>query len=65
MGKRVASPNPDSDDHPYDEVAFAQKYDLTPRAAATILQINGPSRTACDAAARAFQLAVAALNKRA
>lgn len=60
MGKRQASLDPNSGDFPYDVAFFAEKHGLTLRAAKIILCSNGPSRTMCDAAARAFVAALAA-----
>ena len=59
MGKAASNPVPRSDDHPYSEELFADKHGLTLRQARVILYSNGPSRTMCDAAARAFLEAVA------
>jgi hypothetical protein len=44
---------------PYEVGALAEKYGLTARSAAVILASNGPSRRACDAAAKSFLAAVA------
>jgi hypothetical protein len=48
---------------PYEVSVLAQKYGLTLRSAAVILASNGPSRTACDAAAKSFLAAVAGRTK--
>jgi hypothetical protein len=50
--------DPDSD-HSYPLEFFAQKHELSLRAAKIILYSNGPSRVACDAAALAFLEAMA------
>ncbi|PAQ09810.1 hypothetical protein CIT26_11070 [Mesorhizobium temperatum] len=63
MGKGRANPDPQSYDHPYEAGVFAQKHGLTQKSAEVILFANGPSTIACDAAARAFQQAVALRNK--
>ena len=49
----------DPADRPYEIEGFAEKHGLTLKAADVILLANGPSRVACDAAARAFLAAVA------
>lgn len=43
----------------YTAAEFAEKHGLTVKAAEIILSVNGSSRVACDAAARAFKEAVA------
>ncbi|WP_189526200.1 hypothetical protein [Mesorhizobium sp. M7A.F.Ca.ET.027.03.2.1] len=48
---------------PYAAAEFAEKYGLTLRSAQILLFVNGPSRVACDAAARAFNEAVAMRNR--
>lgn len=48
---------------PYEATSFAVKHGLTLKAAEIVLFSNGPSRTACDAAARAFNEAVAMRNR--
>ncbi|MER8863098.1 hypothetical protein NKI19_05160 [Mesorhizobium sp. M0751] len=48
------------DTKPYDLATFARKHGLNIRAAELLLFAKGPSRAACDAAARAFLAAVAA-----
>ena len=50
-------------DMPYDTEGFAQKHGLTRRAAEVVLISNGPSKVACDAAARAFKEAVSMLSR--
>lgn len=50
-------------DTPYDVESFAEKYGMTLKAAKVVLYANGPSKIACDAAARAFNEAVALRNK--
>ncbi|RNJ41433.1 hypothetical protein B5V01_21240 [Mesorhizobium erdmanii] len=45
-------------DDPYEVVEFANKFGLTTKAAEIILHANGPSRVACDGAARSFVQAV-------
>ncbi|MCV3209985.1 hypothetical protein OHD62_19270 [Mesorhizobium sp. YC-39] len=64
MGKAQASADPEAHDHPYDADVFAEKYGLTQKAAEVILFSNGPSKIACDAAARAFRAAVAMRSNR-
>ncbi|QKD01487.1 hypothetical protein [Mesorhizobium loti] len=49
----------DPANRPYEVEAFAEKHGLTLKAADVILLANGPSRVACDAAAKAFLAAVA------
>jgi hypothetical protein len=58
MGRFRENPDPESNDHPYDQKHFAAKHGLTAKAAEVILLANGPSRVACDAAARAFVQAI-------
>ena len=62
MGKTAIDPDPKSDNHPYSAEFFAERHGLTLQAARVILYSNGPSRTMCDAAARAF-LQVLAVRK--
>ncbi|MGX5847082.1 hypothetical protein ACWGTO_08390 [Mesorhizobium sp. PL10] len=50
-------------DLPYDTESFAEKFGLSMRAAEIVLCANGPSKIACDAAARAFVEAVAMRNR--
>ena len=50
----------DTDDGPYDVDVFAKKHRLTVKSASVILHMNGPSRRACDAAARSFVAALKA-----
>jgi hypothetical protein len=50
-------------DMPYDTESFAEKHGLTVRAAKVVLISNGPSKIACDAAARAFKEAVSMLSR--
>ncbi|BCH10448.1 hypothetical protein MesoLj131c_47060 [Mesorhizobium sp. 131-3-5] len=57
MNKPPAETDPA--DRPYEIEAFAEKHGLTLKAADVILLANGPSRVACDAAAKAFLAAVA------
>ncbi|QKD06440.1 hypothetical protein [Mesorhizobium loti] len=54
-------PDHDTDQatRPYEIETFAEKYGLTLKAADVILLANGPSRVACDAAAKAFLAALA------
>jgi hypothetical protein len=47
----------------YGLVAFAAEHGLSMRAAEIILYSNGPSRVACDAAAKAFLAAVRSRTK--
>ncbi|UVK38638.1 hypothetical protein LHFGNBLO_005830 [Mesorhizobium sp. AR10] len=63
MAKMLVDLDPVSDNHPYDPALFADKYGMTLKAAKVVLYANGPSRTACDGAAKAFMAAVAARNK--
>lgn len=63
MAEILVDRDPVSDNHPYDPAFFADKYGMTLKAAKVVLFANGPSRTACDAAAKAFMAAVAARNK--
>ncbi|TRC98347.1 hypothetical protein FJV76_13670 [Mesorhizobium sp. WSM4303] len=51
------------DEIPYEVAAFAEKHGLTQRAAEVLLFANGPSRVACDAAAKAFIQALEMRNK--
>ena len=60
MGKTQPSPEPGSDNDPYEAAFFAEKHGLSLRAAKIVLYSNGPSRTMCDAAAKAFREALAA-----
>ncbi len=60
MGKIKSNPDPASENHSYEVEFFAQKHGLSLKAAKVILYSNGPSRTMCDAAAKAFVAAVAA-----
>jgi hypothetical protein len=60
MGKMKSHPDPASENHPYEVEFFAKKHGLSLKAARVILYSNGPSRTMCDAAAKAFVAAVAA-----
>ena len=50
-------------DMPCDREDFAEKHGLTVRAAEIVLISNGPSKVACDAAARAFKEAVSMLSR--
>jgi hypothetical protein len=50
-------------DMPYDTEGFAEKHGLTVRAAEVVLISNGPSKIACDAAARAFKEALSMRNR--
>ena len=50
-------------DMPYDTEGFAEKHGITIRAAEIVLMSNGPSKAACDAAARAFKEAVSMLSR--
>jgi hypothetical protein len=63
MAKILVDPDPVSDNHPYDPALFAAKYGMTLKAAKVVLYANGPSRRACDGAAKAFMAAIAARNK--
>ncbi|WP_246800621.1 hypothetical protein [Mesorhizobium amorphae] len=54
---------PESQNEPYDPALFAEKHGLPLKSAEIIVDANGPSRRACDAAARAFLDAVATRNK--
>ncbi len=53
----------DVSDQPYGPESFAEKYGLSKRLAVTMLRTNGPSRRACDAAAKTY-LAYIALQRR-
>jgi hypothetical protein len=55
--------NVDPDDPAYEASEFAAKHGLTIKAAKIIMVSNGPSRVACDAAARAFLAAIAARRR--
>ncbi|ESX62770.1 hypothetical protein X759_34255 [Mesorhizobium sp. LSHC420B00] len=46
-------------DDPYSAAEFAERHGLTVRTAEIILKCNGPSKAACDGAARAFKEALA------
>lgn len=59
MGKKKSDLDAESDNHPYDVEFFAKKHGLSLRAAGVVISANGPSRTACDAAAAAFLAAIA------
>lgn len=59
--QRVFDPN--SVGQPYPMELFAEKHSLSIRAAEIILYSNGPSRTACDAAAKSFNEAVELRHK--
>ncbi|TIP07539.1 MAG: hypothetical protein E5X73_36420 [Mesorhizobium sp.] len=59
MGKLKSNPDSASEDHSYEVEFFARKHGLSLKAARVILYSNGPSRTMCDAAAKAFVAAVA------
>ncbi len=54
-----AASDTDTDNRPYEIGAFAERHGLTLKAAEVILLANGPSRVACDAAAKAFLAALA------
>jgi len=54
---------PLAEDPGYDAELFAHKHGLTLQAARVILSANGPSRIACDAAAKAFLIAIATRQK--
>ena len=60
MGKRKTTSD-DADPTPYAVPTFAKRHGLSEHAAKVVIAANGPSRVACDAAARAF---VAALTER-
>ncbi|GLS38293.1 hypothetical protein GCM10010869_38870 [Mesorhizobium tianshanense] len=60
MGKIKSIPDSASENHSYEVEFFAKKHGLSLKAARVILYSNGPSRTMCDAAAKAFVAAVAA-----
>jgi hypothetical protein len=60
MGKTRPSFESGSDNEPYEATYFAEKHGLSLKAAKVVLYSNGPSRTMCDAAARAFVEALAA-----
>jgi hypothetical protein len=64
MVKIKRNPDPASENHSYEVEFFAKKHGLSLRAAKVILFSNGPSRTMCDAAAKAFVAAVAARGPR-
>ncbi|MES0108385.1 hypothetical protein [Mesorhizobium sp. M0013] len=59
MSKAQKVLDPSSEGHPYLMGFFAEKHGLSLKAAEVILYSNGPSRIACDAAARAFLAALA------
>ncbi|RWC49986.1 MAG: hypothetical protein EOS55_05330 [Mesorhizobium sp.] len=61
---RITSATPVAENEPYDIAAFATKYGMSEKAAEVVLSANGPSRTACDAAARSFMEAVARRSKK-
>ncbi|MER9303072.1 hypothetical protein NKJ06_17075 [Mesorhizobium sp. M0293] len=61
---RVTSSTPGVENEPYDTAVFAKKYGMSKKAAEVVLFANGPSRTACDAAARSFMEAVARRSKK-
>lgn len=60
MGKSQPSRERGSDNEPYEAAYFAEKHGLSLKAAKVVLYSNGPSRTMCDAAAKAFTEALAA-----
>jgi len=60
---RVTSSTPGVENEPYETAVFARKHGLSEKAAEVVLFANGPSRTACDAAARAFLEALARRSK--
>ncbi|PZV39550.1 hypothetical protein [Mesorhizobium kowhaii] len=60
---RVTSSTPGTENLPYDTAVFAKKHGMSQKAAEVLLFANGPSRTACDAAARSFLEAVARRSK--
>ncbi|RWC54586.1 MAG: hypothetical protein EOS56_28305 [Mesorhizobium sp.] len=61
---RITSATPVAENEPYDIAAFARKYGMSEKSAEVVLSANGPSRTACDAAARSFMEAVARRSKK-
>ena len=61
---RVTSSAPGTENEPYDTAVFARKHGMSEKAAEVVLFANGPSRTACDAAARSFLEAVARRSKK-
>ena len=52
-----------SEDEPYDTASFARKHGLPKDLAKTMLEVNGPARRACDAAATTY-LRYAALRRK-
>lgn len=52
-----------AEDPGYDAAFFASRHGLALQAARVILAANGPSRIACDAAAKAFLVAIATRRK--
>lgn len=60
---RVTSSTPGAENEPYDTAVFAKKHGMSQKAAEVLLFAIGPSRTACDAAARPFLQAVARRSK--
>lgn len=52
-----------AEDTGYDATFFADKHGLALQSARVILAANGPSRIACDAAAKAFLVAIATRQK--
>ncbi|CAN7432298.1 hypothetical protein [Mesorhizobium sp. LjRoot246] len=61
---RITSSTPGAEKEPYEIAVFARKYGMSEKAAEVVLSANGPSRTACDAAARSFMEAVARRSKK-
>jgi hypothetical protein len=47
-------PADDLEGEPYETASFARKYGLSQKLARTMLDANGPSRRACDAAATTY-----------
>jgi hypothetical protein len=64
MGKRQIDPNAPARDQPYDLTFFAQKHGIELEIAGVIQRSNDPSRLACDAAALAFNQAMAIISRR-
>ena len=61
---RVTSSIPGTENEPYETAVFARKHGMSEKAAEIVLFANGPSRTACDAVARAFMEALARRSKK-
>jgi hypothetical protein len=64
MGKANSNNEGASANHAYKAGEFAARHGLSLKAAEIILFSNGPSRVACDAAAKAFLAAIAIRSNR-